>query len=247
MAKKPEENAALFHPIYIPKPTELIIKQIYSLLVEGMLKPGDRLPTEATIATQLNVRRNEVKDALTQLEFLGVLRTIPQSGTYIAESIGSMSLNSIVYNLLQFNKDDIPSLLDTRRILEMRAAALAAKNATKEEIKVLQEIHQRFVEKISMGERGIDEDHTFHFKIAAFSHSPFLMNFLTMLLPDYMRLCANSMKVDDGRYQQVVNEHSAILEAIATHNSVGASHAMQSHMERISKNRLVESGLKGLD
>ncbi len=247
MAKKPEEDTVLFHPIYIPKPTELIIRQIYSLLVEGFLKPGDRLPTEAVIAAQLGVRRNEVKDALTRLEFLGVLKTIPQSGTYIAQTIGSMSLNSIVYNLLQFNKDDIPSLLDTRQILEMRAADLAAKKATNEEIKVLQEIHQRFVEKISMGERGIDEDHTFHFKIAAFSHSPFLMNFLTMLLPDYMRLCANFIKVDDGRYQQVVTEHSAILESIASHDSGGAIQAMRSHMERIKKNRLVETGLKGID
>ena len=247
MPKKTEEDAILFHPIYIPKPTELIIRQIYSLLVEGTLKPGDRLPSEAAIASQLSVRRNEVKDALTKLEILGVLKTVPQSGTYIDHTIGTLSLNSIVYNVLQYNQDDIPSLLDTRQMLEIRAAELAAQKATPEEIKVLTDIHERFVKRIAMGERGIDEDHAFHFKIAAFSHSPFLMNFLTMLLPEYMRLCASTLKIDDGRYQQVVNEHTMILDAIVGHDAQKAHDAMFNHMMRIKKNRLVEAGVEGLN
>ncbi len=247
MPKKTEEDPILFHPIQIPKPTELIIRQIYGLLVEGTLKPGDRLPTELAIATQLGVRRNEVKDALSKLEFLGVLKTIPQSGTYIDHTIGTLSLNSIVYNMLQYNQDDIPSLLDTRQMLEIRAAELTAKKATNEEINVLKDIHQRFVARISMGERGIDEDHAFHFKIAAFSHSPFLMNFLTMLLPEYMRLCASTMKIDDGRYNQVVDEHTMILEAIVEHDGQKAHEAMQRHMVRIKKNRLVEAGVQGIE
>jgi GntR family transcriptional repressor for pyruvate dehydrogenase complex len=247
MAKKTEEDTVMFRPIHIPKPTELIIRQIYSLLLDGTLKPGDRLPTESVIASQLEVRRNEVKDALAKLEFLGVLKTIPQSGTYIDHTIGSMSLNSIVYNVLQYNQDDIPSLLDTRQMLEIRAAELAATKAKPDEMKVLQDIHSRFVKRISMGERGIDEDHAFHFKIAAFSHSPFLMNFLTMLLPEYMRLCASTMKIDDGRYQQVVDEHTMILDAILAHDAQKARDAMLQHMVRIKKNRLVEAGVESLD
>jgi GntR family transcriptional repressor for pyruvate dehydrogenase complex len=98
-----------------------------------------------------------------------------------------------------------------------------------------------------MGERGIDEDHAFHFKIAAFSHSPFLMNFLTMLLPEYMRLCASTMKIDDGRYQQVVDEHTMILDAILAHDAQKARDAMLQHMVRIKKNRLVEAGVESLD
>ena len=240
MAKRVDDEKALFHPINIPKPTDLIIREIYGLLVDGSLNPGDRLPPENIIASQLEVRRNDVKEALSKLEFLGILKTIPQSGTYIAQTMGALSLQTIVSNVLCYNQDHIPSLLDTREILEIRAAELAAAYATNEELSILRGIHKSFIEEIAKGNQGLDEDYAFHFKIAAVSHSPFLMNFLTMLLPDYMRLCERTNRIDDGRYRIVVEEHTNIQNAIESRNCEAAAEAMRTHMKRIKKNRLTE-------
>jgi len=154
--------------------------------------------------------------------------------------MGTLSLQMIVSNVLCYNQDHVPSLLDTREILEIRAAELAAKYATKEEISILKGIHKSFIEEISKGNRGLEEDHAFHFKIAAFSHSPFLMNFLTMLLPEYMRLCERTRRIDDGRYRIVVEEHTNIQNAIESRNCEAAANAMRIHMKRIKGNRLAE-------
>lgn len=237
---------AIFHPIRIPRPTDLIIRQIYDLLVEGVLEPGDRLPPENILAKQLGVRRNEVREALTKLEFMLIVKTIPQSGTYIAQDMGSLSLQTIFANLISYNENNIPSLLDTREILEIRAARLAATYINEREIAELASIHEKFVEQIEKGERGIDEDYTFHFKIAAFSHSPFLMHFLTMLLPEYMRLCNLTNRIEDGRYNTVVEEHTKIFNAIKNRNPEQAASSMMEHMTRIKGNRLRETQEKGL-
>jgi DNA-binding GntR family transcriptional regulator len=55
------------------------------------------------------------------------------------------------------------------------------------------------------------------------------------------------MKIDDGRYQQVVDEHTMILDAILAHDAQKARDAMLQHMVRIKKNRLVEAGVESLD
>ena len=142
--------------------------------------------------------------------------------------------------MLCYNQDHVPSLLDTREILEIRGAELAAKYATNEELAILSGIHKSFIEEISRGNQGLDEDYAFHFKIAAFSHSPFLMNFLTMLLPDYMRLCERTIRINDGRYRIVVEEHTNIQKGIESRNCEAAAEAMRIHMKSIKKNRLAE-------
>ena len=205
------------------------------------MKPGDRLPSEITLSKQLDVRRSHVREAMNKLEFHGILETLPQSGTYIQKNIGPRALGAILFNIVNNEKEDIISLIDTRRILEIRAAELTASNASESELQDLATIHEQFMESIRNGDRGLDEDLYFHLKIAAYSHSEFLTHFLTLITPEIIRLCAKTGRIEDGRYSIVIAEHTAILDALVLRDSKKAAEEMRKHLDRSMKNRLVES------
>src|SRR5258708_29073485 len=121
--------AAQLRPVRLQKPADLIIRQIRSLLSSGALQAGDRLPPERHLAAQFGVGRGHVREALRKLEFYGVVQTFPQSGTFVA-SLGAGALERLISNLIDLDRDDIRALTETRGILELHSAQLAAQRAS---------------------------------------------------------------------------------------------------------------------
>ena len=64
-------------------PYDIIIRSIRQHLLNGEMKPGDRLPAERKLAEEYGVSRNYVREALKALEGYGIVETRPQSGTFI--------------------------------------------------------------------------------------------------------------------------------------------------------------------
>src|SRR3974390_916613 len=110
-------------PLQIDRPADLIMRQIRNLIAGGALKAGDRLPPERELASQFGVGRGHVREALRKLEVYGVLRPFPQSGSSVA-SLGAGSLERLISNLLDLDRDDIEALTETRGFLELHAARL---------------------------------------------------------------------------------------------------------------------------
>ena len=73
-----------FQKIIVEKPVDKIINQIRTLIISGELKPGDKLPPERRLAEKFGVSRGPVREAIQKLEFYGILKTQPQSGTLVA-------------------------------------------------------------------------------------------------------------------------------------------------------------------
>ncbi|MDD5186305.1 MAG: GntR family transcriptional regulator, partial [Paludibacter sp.] len=65
------------------KPEDIVISKIKELISSGVLKPGDKLPAERTLALDLGVGRTQIREALHKLEFYGIIKTLPQSGSVI--------------------------------------------------------------------------------------------------------------------------------------------------------------------
>lgn len=231
----------MFKEIETTKPSDLIIKQFQEIVSLGHLAPGDRLPSPKSIAEQMKVSQSDVKEAFAKLEQHGVLKTVPQSGSYLAD-IGHLAIEMILTLITEMDRRDFKSLLDTRRLLEVRAAELAADAATEAELMELNGIHSRFIEGIGQGGKSVDADWHFHLKIAQFSHSSILAYLVALLMPEVARFCDTPGRIEDGRYDAVVKEHTKIYEAIAARDGNGAATAMGEHLDRVAQNRLEEWG-----
>jgi GntR family transcriptional repressor for pyruvate dehydrogenase complex len=227
-----------FEKVELPDPVDLVINQIRELIHTGILKPGDRLPSEKSIEQKMQIPRGPINKALRRLETYGILKTIPQSGTYVA-SIGVDALEGLLTNVLKLEDRELEALDDTRYILEIYAAELAAELATEQQIEELDQIQQEIARKIEEGASSFDEDMVFHLKVAAICGNPILKSIITMLISDVIQFFkdfeqkAGKEKVR-SRLLDATEEHQRIVAAVKQRDPVKASETMRRHFE-ISK------------
>lgn len=218
--------------IKIEKPADIIIRQIRNLISSGQLNPGDRLPSERQLCDKFGVGRSHVRDALRKLEFYGILKTLPQSGTVVA-GIGVTALEGLINDVLDLSEHDFHSFVETRVILEMNAAQLAAERATVEDVIKIEKALEAFKVEIEAGKQGVEEDLMFHLKIADAGKNSVLNSLLLIVIPDMIKLSKNLDICGDGRYIRAYKEHLEIFDCIKNHDATGAGIAMKQHLNDV--------------
>jgi DNA-binding GntR family transcriptional regulator len=203
-----------------PRPAQ---KDAYALILEaidsGIYNPGDRL-VESELAERFGVSRTPVREALQRLETQGLLTRDGRS----------LIVSSLDHNALA-------ELYVVRAELEGLAAALAARHATREEVRVLRE----FVEedrKLMGDPRALARaNRRFHRQIHLASHNRFLMQQLEMVHRSMALLATTSFAVE-GRDAEGLNEHARIVEAIAAGDAAAAEAALKEHISKAFETRL---------
>jgi GntR family transcriptional regulator, transcriptional repressor for pyruvate dehydrogenase complex len=222
---KPE----LFTQIEAQKPSALIIRQIRDLISQGELTPGDRLPSERIMSERMGIGRGHVREALKRLEFYGILRTQPQRGTFVA-NIGVRALEGLLANVIDLEKEDFDSLIDTRMVLEEHAARLAAERRTEAEVAALEDALVEFEKLVRFGQDGLEEDLVFHLRIAESARSNVLRSLISLITPDVILMSRRLRTCENGRNVDAIAEHRAVLHAIRDRKPEKAAEAMKLHM-----------------
>lgn len=218
--------------IVVEKPVDLIIRQIRQLISSGEFKPGDKLPPERKLADKLGVSRGPVRDAIRKLEFYGIVKTLPQSGTVVS-GLGLTALEGLITDVLKVEPADFASLVETRVILEVNAARFAALRRTEEDIVAIQRALHEYETKIAAGQQSIEEDLLFHLTIAEASKNKALNSLMLIITPDIIKNFIDLKVCDAGRFQKTVEEHQEILDSIIDQNATAAGEAMRRHLSDV--------------
>jgi len=221
-----------FNEIRVESPVDKIIRQIRELITTGQLKSGDKLPPERKLAERLNVSRSHVRDAIRKLEFYGILKTLPQSGTFVA-GMGLTALEGLITDVLKLEKSDFTSLVETRVILETNAARLAALRRTDEDIEELKKALEAYETKIHNNENAMEEDLMFHLKIAEASKNSVLKSLMLIIIPDILKNFIDYKVCDEETETKALKEHQKILKAIIAKKDTKASQLMASHLKDV--------------
>lgn len=222
--------------IRIENPVDKIINQLKNLISSGQLKPGDRLPAERILAERFGVGRGYIREAILKLEFYGLLKTSPQSGTYVA-GFSLKILDSIFTDIVNFNKDDFASLIEARYYMEINAARLAAERRTESDIAEMKEALNEYDSKVNRGIMAIEEDMLFHIKVAAATKNTVIESMIIILVPDLIKI-KNMVDGDICRDKDfTINQHRKILSAIMRQNTNQAAKAMEEHLQNIMQFR----------
>ena len=204
-------------------------KDAYSLILEaidvGVYKPGDRL-VESDLADRFGVSRTPIREALQRLE---------------TQSLLTRDGRSLIVSSLDHSQ--MAELYIVRAELEGLAANLAAKHATSEEIKVLQDMVDSDRKIISDPSSLARSKRRFHKQIHLASHNRFLIKQLD-LVHRSMALMATTSLAADGRGAVAVEEHQAIVTAIADGDSTEASEKLRNHISVAFITRLKQDSLK---
>jgi GntR family transcriptional repressor for pyruvate dehydrogenase complex len=209
-----------------------VAKQIERLILKR-LEPGDKLPSQGELAEMLQVSRGSIRDAIRDLELMGLIERRQGAGTFIRE-ISAESLVNPSANALKHQRKLVSELLDFRKMLEPPLAERAATHASPDEISEMEENLQRQEGKLSHGEAAIAEDAEFHYSIALASGNSIVLKVLDILMDLLRDTRERSLQVR-GRPQKSLAGHRRILAAIKRQDAEAAKDAMRRHIEEVEE------------
>lgn len=213
-----------------------LVEQTYNSLMQMIIdkkyQPGDRLPSEMVLCTELQVSRNTLRAALNKLSVLGFTETRQGGGTYMRAVNSDVYLNFFVPATLTHNMD-LLEIMQFRKGIEVEAARLAAENATDEDIEELKKMFEQCRKESKSDMSLFAADNTdFHYAVAKASHNMLyikMMEIISKMILPVMQEFLNDQGTDiDSTFY-----HSMILQCVMDHKSEEAAFFMLRHMTLI--------------
>ncbi|MDM5177304.1 FadR/GntR family transcriptional regulator [Massilia sp. DJPM01] len=216
-----------------------VVEHITGSIQQGVLKPGDKLPTESAIMEQHGVSRTVVREAISHLQAAGWAQTRHGIGTFVIErSNAGLAINaeSIVTVL------DVLAMLELRISMEAEAAWLAAARRSEAQVAELAKVLGAMQRSVARGSPAVDADVQFHLLIAQATGNRYFVDILSQLGTTIIpRARVNTPQLghdDPAVYLERVNrEHEDIFNAILRKDPEAARAAMRTHLSN-SRERL---------
>ena len=243
-----KKNSVMFRPrhyaaegVYMTNAKTLsvsIASEIENIIIEGSLKPGDRIPNEQELMETYHTSRSTIREAIKSLVSKGTLEIRRGKGTFVCQLPG-MTADPLGLNFLGIENLN-PYLYEARLIFEPEICGLSAKRATDQEIKILQKLSDD-IDDLDKDLHGLEtkepvieqlheKDNEFHIMLCRTCHNPVLERMMPIIIqsisvsydPDIFRKRLTS------RPRQ--STHDKICKAIAVHNADLAKKLMYQHL-----------------
>lgn len=197
--------------------TDEAIEKLREMIVSGRVKPGDRLPREADLATSLGLSRSSLREAVRALSLVRILDVRQGDGTYVS-SLAADSLLDALSFIVEFHHDaSVLELLEVRRILEPAASARAAVRIDDKSLASLEEILDRSTPDSAV-EELVRNDVEFHRAIAVASGNTVLASLIESLSGPTQRARVWRGITQEGALVRTLAEHRSIFDAIRAHD-----------------------------
>ena len=147
--------------------------------------------------------------------------------------LGISALEGLITDVLAIEESDFFSLVETRVLLEIKAASLAAERRTSDDIIALQNALTLYEQKLSKDNQAIEEDLLFHLKIAEASGNKVLKSLMLIITPDIIKNYAQLKICDTSTLQKTIEEHRIILKHIIDGDVQAVEQAMQMHLKDV--------------
>ncbi len=161
-----------FSPAETQKAPEVIYSQIYQRIINGTLKPGDRLPSERVLAEQFQRSRHIIREALRMLQQDGLITVeLGSTGGAIVQGVSIEMLSSPLKRYVASGDLNILELTEYRYLNDLGCARFAARHRTEEDIQSMREALDRVKASLDNEEAFLEHDVAFHRALAAASHN----------------------------------------------------------------------------
>ena len=215
--------------------TEVVAESILSLIRDGHLKPGDKLPSQKDLVQMLKVSQPTLREALSGLTMLGYIESRAGQGYFVREMGSEEILDFSVVSAL-VSDETISQLYEARIVTEAFLTQLAVIRADDDDIERLRECVNMMEDAIVHGDpsvmygRGLD----FHQLIADATHNVFLSQMESTLL-GFFREHLPRIFTSPPTYEKDVEPHKRMLREIESRNIEGAVRYAEKHIRDFAK------------
>jgi DNA-binding FadR family transcriptional regulator len=229
-------------PIPLPRHRNLahtVVDHISSLIRDGRVAPGEKVPSEAEIIRVLGVSRTVVREAMSHMQAAGLVETRQGVGTFaLARAPQPMGLAAPG----EMTKEDVLAVLELRISLETESAGLAAQRRSEAQLQQVRAALDVFLARCEAGGETAAADTQFHLAIAQAAGNPYLYDVLSHLSKELLpRARVTSARIPRDSptiyVERVRREHEDIVDAISRRDAESARAAMRTHLSN-SRERL---------
>ena len=228
-----------FQKVQPEKLSQSVVKQIELLILRGILRPGERLPSERELSDRFGVSRPSLREAIAELQASGLLAAKANAGIFVANVLGA-SFSPALTRLFASHDTAVFDYLDFRRDMEGLAAERAARLASDTDLAVVNEVFQRMEvahqKRDPTDEAKIDAD--FHLAIIEASHNVVMLHMMRAmydLLQGGVFYNRQVMFKQRTTRSALLDQHRAINAALQARNPVGARAAVEAHLNYVEK------------
>ena len=209
---------------------EAVVNYIKSKIESGALKPGDRLPGERTLQSDLQISRFALREGLARLNALGIVSSSQGKASVVNADVNATSLNDV---FLPLGSGDSPKyvkdLFFSRELIETECASLAAINRTDEQLERMVELADALQASIDDPEAFSELNYQLHHTIIEASGNVFLHK-IHELLQNQLKPTLDKSVEDPEHCGDAVDWHRKVLEAIKAKDSENARSYMVGHL-----------------
>lgn len=229
----------VFEPIDHESVADAVVAKIETMIVDGVLKDGARLPPEREMAEALGVSRPKLREALQVLEERHLVTVRHGDGTYIAELTGR-AMSPAMLALYARHGEAFYDYLEYRREQEAFAARLAALRATPADKERLAAIREELLAAWAAGDRSAEQEADFrlHSAVVDASHNTTLIHMMASVF-DLTRqgifYNRDLLRSIDGTGRKLLEQHVEIIEAIEAGDAPRADRAARDHLDFVEQ------------
>lgn len=228
-----------FQKVHSEKLSQSVVRQIELLILRGILRPGERLPSERDLADRLGVSRPSLRDAVADLQDRGLLTTRAGAGIFVAEVLGSAFSEALV-QLFASHEEAVFDYLAFRRDMEGLAAERAAGSGSDTDLKVVDAIFRKM--EIAHAKRDpTDEarlDAEFHMAIIEASHNVIMLHMMRSmyeLLREGVFYNRQIMFRQRVTRDMLLDQHRTINSALQARDPTAARAAVEAHLTYVEQ------------
>lgn len=220
-----------------------IVERIETLILEGSLRPGERLPAERALAEDFGVSRPSLREAIQKLVARGLLISRHGGGTFVSDSLGS-SFRDPMLELLENNPEAQRDLIEFRHTLEGACAYYAALRATDLDRQRLKAAFERVQDcylqqgRVSRSEEG-RTDALFHLAIAEASHNAVLLHTIRSLFDllehNVVTNIGGMLPLGSVVRDRLLAQHEALYRAIVDGRADDARRKASEHLNYVQE------------
>jgi GntR family transcriptional repressor for pyruvate dehydrogenase complex len=223
-----------FEPIQPEKISQTVVRQIEQLILRGILKPGERLPSERELSERLSVSRPSLREALAELQDSGLLASRAGSGVFVGDVLGSAFSETLV-RLFSSHDEAVFDYIDFRRDMEGLAAHRAATVGSDTDLNITDAIFMKMeaahAKRNPAVEAALDAD--FHLSIIEASHNVIMLHMMRsmyQLLQEGVFYNRQVMFKQRTTRDMLLDQHRAINDALQARDAEGARTAVEQHL-----------------
>ncbi|MCB2117299.1 MAG: FCD domain-containing protein [Rhodobacteraceae bacterium] len=228
-----------FQKVEPEKLSQSVVRQIERLILQGILRPGERLPSERELADRFGVSRPSLREAVAELQEAGLLTTRAGAGIFVAEVLGSAFSPSLV-RLLARHDEAVLDYLSFRRDLEGLAAARAARLGSDTDLQVVDAIFAKMEAAHRKRDPGDEArlDAEFHMAIIEASHNVIMLHMLRSMFDLLQQgVFYNRQMIFRQRLTRdaLLDQHRAIRDALMARDPEAARRAVEDHLDFVGR------------